>query len=93
MKRLAIELSVVFCLLAGIVATGVSLVKTTHESRLLFQELEDLRREEDRLQDDWSALELEVATLAGHASIDRVARDELGMIEPGEGRIYVELVP
>ena len=86
MKRGIVEVAVVAVLTAGIVGTGVLLVTTTHESRRLFRELEALKREQDRLQDDWSALTLEVSTLAGHSRIDELARSELGMVEPG-GRL------
>jgi cell division protein FtsL len=92
-RTAVIELVIAAVFLGAVVATGVSLVATKHESRRLYQEREGLRREEDRLQDDWSALELEVATLAAHARIDTVARGELGLIEPGAGRVYVEVGP
>jgi cell division protein FtsL len=84
MKRAVTEFVLVAILLAGIVGTSAALVTTTHESRTLFIELEALKREEDRLQDDWSALWIEVGTEARHARIDEFARRELGMVEPGE---------
>ncbi|HEY5666957.1 MAG TPA: cell division protein FtsL [Gammaproteobacteria bacterium] len=95
MRLVILEIVLVVVLTAGIVATGVELVTTEHESRRLFQELEALRREQDRLHDDWTALRLEVSTLAGHAEIDRVARDELGLVEPEQRQVYleVEVVP
>ena len=93
MKRGSAAFLTAFLLLAGIVATGVALVTTTYESRSLFRELEALRREQDRMQGDWSALQLEVSTLAGHARIDARARTELGMVEPGQRIRYVEVAP
>ena len=93
MKLFALEVLLALVLLAGVVATGVALVTTEHESRRSFQELEALRREQDRLHDDWTALRLEVSTLAGHAEIDRFAREELGLVEPGASQVYVEVVP
>lgn len=80
-------------LLAGVVATGIALVVTTHESRRLFQELESLRSEADRLQDDWSALSIEVSQLAGHARIDRIAREDMGFVDPSPERLYAENKP
>ncbi|HUF74295.1 MAG TPA: cell division protein FtsL [Gammaproteobacteria bacterium] len=92
--RLAIlEIMLAVVLLGGIVSTGMALVSTTHESRRLFREVELLRREQDRLRDEWSALTLEVSHLAGHARIDEIARDELGLVEPDAGRLYVEVAP
>jgi cell division protein FtsL len=89
MKRVVAEIALAVGLLAGVVGTGVALVTTTHESRSLFRELEELKRERDRLQDDWSALHIEVNTLAGHARIDDFARRELGMVEPGDRLQFV----
>lgn len=82
MTRGGVELACAIALLAGVVGTGVALVITEHDSRRMFQELEELRREQDRLQDDWSALRIEVSSLAGHARIDRIAREELGFVDP-----------
>lgn len=93
MKLIVAEIAFAVVLLAGVVGTGVGLVTTTHESRHLFQELELLRREQDRLQDDWSALQLEVSTLAGHARIDMIAREDLGLVEPDARWLYMESIP
>ena len=93
MRLAVLEIALAIVLLAGIIGTGISLVSTTHESRRLFRELELLRREQDRLRDEWSALTLEVSHLAGHARIDEIARQELGLIEPDEHRLYVEVAP
>lgn len=93
MKREIAEIAAAAILVAGIVGTGIALVTTKHESRLLFQELESLRGEHDRLLDDWSALQLEVSTLGAHAKIDRLAREELGMVEPRAHWLYPETQP
>ena len=91
MKRTHWQLLCCLMLAGGAVATGATLVMTTHESRRLFAELEELRREQDRLQDDWSALRIEASQLADHAKIDRLARDEFGMVEPVANSRYVEV--
>jgi cell division protein FtsL len=92
-KHAVLEIALAVVLLAGVVGSGIELVTTAHESRRLFGELELLRLEGDRLRDEWSALTLEVSTLAGHARIDTIAREQLGLIEPDEHRLYVEVVP
>ena len=91
MKPFTAEMTLAVVLVAGVVATGITLVATIHESRSLFQELEALKREQDRLDDDWSALQLEVSTLAGHARIEAMARRDLGFIEPDEQRVFVKV--
>ena len=91
MRRIPGGLLLATALVAAIVGTGAALVQTTHESRSLFRELEALHREQDHLRGEWSALQLEVGTLAGHARIDSFARGELGMVEPGRDMRYVEV--
>lgn len=91
MRRAVVETGLAAVIAAAAVATGIALVTTTEESRRLFRELEALRLEQDRLQGDWSALQLEVGWLAGHSNIDEFARKDLGMVEPGERLEY--LVP
>jgi cell division protein FtsL len=93
MNRTVIETAVAVGLLAAVIVTGVALVVSKNDARLMFQELELLKREEDRLVGDWSALRLEVHTLGSHSEIDRFARSELGMGEPDERVEYVVLPP
>jgi cell division protein FtsL len=38
-------------------------------------------------------LQLEVSTLGAHAKIDRIAREELGMVEPRAHWLYPESAP
>lgn len=91
MRRGNAEIALALVLVAGVIGTGISLVTTTYQSRSLFQELEALRDEEDKLLDDWSALRIEVSTLAGHARIDAIAREQLGLVEHSAARwVYPE---
>lgn len=76
-------------LLLAVVVSAVSVVGAKHENRALVSELDDLRRERERLEMEWAQLQLEEATLAHHARVERVAREQLKMEEP---RHYV-IVP
>ncbi|MDX1563382.1 MAG: cell division protein FtsL [Gammaproteobacteria bacterium] len=80
-------------LAVGIVATGIAKLTTVHESRQRFAELQELQREQDRLQEEWSALEIEQGMLAAHGRVEQIARDELGFIEPSANRSFVEVLP
>jgi cell division protein FtsL len=91
MRQSVLETGLAVALVAAVIGTGAALVAAMHESRGLFQELELLKSEEDRLQDEWSALWIEMHTLASHSEIDAFARGSLGMVEPGERIEYVEL--
>lgn len=74
---------------AAVVASGVWVVQAKHESRQLFAELEELKREQDRLKVDWGRLRLEQSTWATHPRIESVAREELDLEEPSESQVVV----
>jgi cell division protein FtsL len=70
-------------------ASGVSLVLAKHEARRLFAELEELKREHDRLQIDWGRWQLEQSTYATHSLIESVARDRLQMTTPDREQLIL----
>lgn len=72
-----------------VTASAVWTVMAEHESRRLFVELEELRREQDRLQSDWWRLQLEQSTWATHARIESTARDRLELAEPTQERVRI----
>ena len=70
-------------LLAGItLLMALAVVRVKHENRLLTTQIERLRQDHDRLEMEWSQLQLEEAALAHHARIETLARSQLGMAEP-----------
>jgi cell division protein FtsL len=88
-----IEIGIALLLACGVVASGIWLASTKHESRRLFVELEELKREQDRLQIDWGRLQLEQSTWATHSRIESLAREELGLREPDPEEILVVVGP
>lgn len=82
-------LLLVTVLIAVSVLSAMALVYTKHESRKLFVELEDLTAERDALNIEWGQLQIEQSTWATHARIERVAVDELSLVRPESGEIYV----
>ena len=89
MRTLAIETAIVLVLGIAVVVTGLWVVKTKHESRGLFAELQELIREEDRLQLDWNRLKIEQGALGVYARIETLARDELGLQEPAADQVQM----
>jgi cell division protein FtsL len=77
--RRALVLSV---LLVALLISAVGVVQAKHESRALLNELQQLRVEQDRLDTEWSQLQLEESAWANHGRIEQIARDRLGMREP-----------
>lgn len=69
-------------LAAAVMVSALAVVRTKHENRALVAELAALRSEHDRLEMEWAQLQLEEATLAHNARVEKLARDQLGMIEP-----------
>ncbi len=73
-------------LLMGLAAltilSALFVVRVKHENRLLTTEIERQRQERDRLEMEWSQLQLEEAALAHHGRIEALAREQLGMSEP-----------
>ena len=49
-----------------------------------------MRRERNRLETEWAQLQIEEATLGHHARINRIAREQLDMLEP-EHHVIVPL--
>jgi len=71
------------------VVSALALVKTKHESRKLFVELESLTGERDRLNIEWGQLQIEQSTWATHARIEQVATEDLSLVRPEPDDIYV----
>lgn len=67
---------------AAVLLSAVVVVEAKHRNRALVNELEQLRVERARLDIEWSQLQLEEATLAHPGNIEKVAREQLGMVEP-----------
>lgn len=66
----------------AVVVSALAVVRTKHENRALVNEIEVLRLERERIEMEWAQLQLEEATLAHNARIERIAREQLNMVEP-----------
>lgn len=80
-------------LAAAVLISAVWVIKTKHQSRQLFIELEALGREHDRLQVEWGRLQLEESTVGAHSRIETVARQRLGLELPESEQIVVVAEP
>jgi cell division protein FtsL len=65
-----------------VIASALWAIRVKHENRSLTTDIERARVERERMQMEWSQLQLEEAALSHHARIERAARDQLGMAEP-----------
>lgn len=69
-------------LLVLVLVSSLALVQSSHRSRKLFSELQDLRREAMQLDEEWGRLLLEQSTWASPDRVQRLAEDKLKMKAP-----------
>ena len=93
MKRHYLQLSLCAPLAVAVVISGVWAIKTKHQARQLFVELESLNRERDRLQVDWGRWQLEESALGNHSLVESLARDRLLMARPQPEKVIFVAVP
>jgi cell division protein FtsL len=87
------ELAVVLLLAAAVTVSGVWVTDAKHRSRQMFVELEELNREQDRLQIDWWRLQIEQSTYATHARIESLARERLNLTNPADEQLVLVAEP
>lgn len=82
-------------LLLGVLlmVSALGVIRVKHENRALTERIEQAHKERERLQMEWSQLQLEEAALSHHARIERAAREQLGMSEPREYAVIGEGPP
>ena len=66
----------------AVLASAVAVVRARHEARAQFVQLEQLSAERDRLNIEWSQLQLEQSAWSNHGFVERVASDRLHMTFP-----------
>ncbi len=76
-----------FVLAIATLVCAIGTVAANHHARKLFTELE---REQGRMRDlevEWGQLQLEQSTWAGHARIEKIARERLHLQAPKSSQI------
>jgi len=92
-KREQLQLLLCLPLAAAVVVSAIWVIKTKHESRQLFIELESLNRERDRLQVDWGRLQLEESTWGTPARVEALATEQLSLRRPMPEQVVVVVEP
>ena len=69
--------------------SALAVVMVRHQNRLEFREVRVAEKLRDRLNDEWSRLQLEQATWSRHNLVEQAARQELGMVTPEPTDIVV----
>mgnify|MGYP000751465461 CR=1 FL=1 len=68
---------------ALVTSSAVAVVYTQHLSREAYAEISANRVALDRIDEDWSRLQIEQSTFSGHERVERTARESLDMRLPG----------
>jgi cell division protein FtsL len=92
-RRPLAELAAVIALAVAVTASGIWVTGAKHRARQLFVELEELNREQDRLQIDWWRLQIEQSTWATHARIEALARERLQLTNPSDEQLVLVAEP
>lgn len=80
---------VVMILLVIVELCALSVVYTTYKNRVLFAEMEVLRRSAEDMQSTWTQLLLEQSTLASFQRVEDVAKRHLHMTVPDPRTVVV----
>lgn len=79
-------------LLTMVVASALSVVYVKYDARLMFNQLQQELREQDRLGVEWNNLQLEQNTYASNNKIEQLARTTLNLRVPApEDVVYVKI--
>lgn len=71
-----------YIVLAAVLGTGLSVVRTTHENRIAFNELQELREQANQFDVMWGQLLLEQSTFGVEGRIEQKALEQLNMQVP-----------
>lgn len=74
---------------AGVIASAIGVVQVRHEGRQRYIDLRALNAERDELDIEYGRLQLEQATWAEMSRVERVAREELGLVRPDPAQVTV----
>ena len=76
-------------LLAVVIASAISVITSQHRARRLFSELEGAQAAAQKLNEEWTQLQLEQGTWATGKRVESVASRRLGMRAPDPSNTVV----
>ena len=69
-------------LLAVVVACALAVITSQHRARKLFSEMESAQVAQQKLNEEWTQLQLEQGTWATNKRVESIASKRLGMRQP-----------
>lgn len=82
MKPLHRHLSRLGSLVLAVLVTGIALIHSAQQSRLVTSEIRMLQQAEEELQVEWLQMQLEKSAVTAKLIVDQVARERLNMTTP-----------
>jgi cell division protein FtsL len=76
-------------LFLALIGTAIGVVQVRHDGRQRYIELRSLIAERDELNVEYGRLQLEQATWAEMSRVERIAREELGLVRPDPKTVTV----
>ena len=73
---------IISLLLAMVLGSALTVIYVKHQSRVLFADLREIQKQQDRAIIQWSRLQLQNSTLATHSNVEARARKTLKMRLP-----------
>jgi len=87
MQRIGVAL-----LLVILVGSGLGVIFSKHNSRLVFIEIQQTEQELDRLEVRWERLTIEERMLSEHNRVEKIVRKKMGLTElDRKAIIYIRL--
>lgn len=78
---------VTLALLVLVLISAFAVVMGTYQSRVRYAQLESMRQQSQALEEQWGRLLLEESAFSSPARVERLARDQLQMTEPGDDQV------
>lgn len=86
----SIKLAVIVIVLwLTVIASSLAVISVAYDTRVKFNELEVLRREQGQLQVVWGQYLLEESTWASYGRVERLAQEKLSMAVPEAEKIIM----
>ena len=76
-------------LLMAVLLSAIKVVLAQHEARTNFIEIQQLKQQEDSLNEEWGKLQLEQSTWATDDRVEELARTKLKMTEANASSIVL----
>ena len=83
------KMALMLILFFAVFVSAIDVVLSQHKARKYFVEIQELEKQQDKINEEWGKLQLEQSTWATHARIEQVALQELSLIRPRSTDIYV----